>query len=300
MESTAVKVETRAKKEFVSFGPVHLSAVDVDRSAAWWHDLIGLQPTDGRDGSVELGVGDGPLVVLHPGATSPVRRGYSGLYHLAIYPPNEPELARVLARVLQSPQRLGATDHAVAKSIYVNDPDGIGLEIAVETPERVRSVRWPETATEPEIIGADGRRLGGVEPLDVEQLLQELPDKDISRPLPPGTKVGHLNLHVPDLAAAYSFYRDRLGFLQSNYAPLVGFGDLGAGIPLTHRIAVNTWQGEGAPPPPRGTAGMDHFTIRFDTAERLQEVLSRLDDAEQRADGHLTRDPAGNAIVLTA
>jgi len=63
------------------------------------------------------------------------------LYHLAIYPPNEPELARVLARLQQSGHRFGTTDHAVAKSLYVNNPDGIGLEIAIETPERVRTVR---------------------------------------------------------------------------------------------------------------------------------------------------------------
>ena len=312
-----------AQREFVTFGPVQLNVVDRDRSVAWWRDLIGLQLISERDGPAELGIEGTPLVVLRATATSPVRRGCIGLYHLAIYPPNEPELARVLARLQQSGHSFGTTDHAVAKSLYVNDPDGIGLEIAIETPERVKLVRWPETETEPVIIAADGRRRGGVEPLDVDQLLAALPDGDLTRPLPPGTKVGHVNLHVPDLKAAYSFYRDRLGFLQSNYAPLAGFGDLGAGIPLTHRIAVNTWQGIGAPPRPKGMAGMDHFTLRFDSLERLREVLTRLEGVEQlredyvtwdrpgevlrRADGverrgrnDVVRDPAGNRIVLTA
>ncbi|HUO74026.1 MAG TPA: VOC family protein [Solirubrobacteraceae bacterium] len=289
-----------AQREFVTFGPVQLNVVDRDRSVAWWRDVAGLQVLEEHDGSVQLGAGGETLVVLRGDAVSPVRRGYSGLYHLAIYPPSEAELARALARVRQSHELMGATDHAVAKSIYVNDPDGIGLEIAIETPERVRSVRWAETETEPEIVDAQGRWRGGVEPLDVELLLRALTDDDFARPLPPGTKVGHVNLHVPDLSEAYSFYRDRLGFLQSNYAPLVGFGDLSAGIPLTHRIAVNTWQGEGAPPRPAGTAGMDHFTLRFDSRQRLEQVLARLEGVERQGDGYLAHDPAGNAMLLSA
>jgi hypothetical protein len=45
---------------------------------------------------------------------------------------------------------------------------------------------------------------------------------------------------------------------------------------------------------------MDHFTIRFDSRKRLSEVLGRLEGVERQGDGYLARDPAGNAMLLTA
>ena len=60
---------------------------------------------------------------------------------VAILLPAEPALARVLTRVLDSGSLIGATDQIVAKSIYVSDPDGIGLEFAIEQPVRLKLSR---------------------------------------------------------------------------------------------------------------------------------------------------------------
>jgi hypothetical protein len=60
---------------------------------------VGLTVLDDRDGGLALGAGNNTLVVLHPGATHPVEPMRSGLYHLAIHLPSEPEFARVLARL---------------------------------------------------------------------------------------------------------------------------------------------------------------------------------------------------------
>lgn len=283
---------------FVTVDTVNLDVVDARRSLAWWRDVAGLQVLAADGEVVELGVEGVPLIMLRQAATSPVRRGYSGLYHLAIHLPDEPALARVLARLVATRERFSPTDHLVAKSLYVSDPDGIGVEITVETPERVRSVSWPETATEPEIIDAEGRPRSGLEPLDLEALLAQLPDTDLSQSLPAGTRVGHVHLSVGDFAAAYAFYRDGIGMLQNNYAPLVGFGDLAGGGRLTHVVALNSWQGAGIPPRPRGMAGMDHFTLRFESPERLHDVERRVGDIEQRDGISLVRDPSGNTIAL--
>ncbi len=133
--------------------------------------------------------------------------------------------------------------------------------------------------------------------LDVRELLTHLPDSDIDRRLPAGTTIGHLHLHVGEIRAGHRFYRDTLGFLDAN-----DFGsgvDFHAGGRFKHRMAINVWQGVGAVQPPAGTAGLRHFTIRFDTPERLHAVLERVNGAVAHPDGHLVRDPAGNAIVLT-
>src|SRR3954470_17921061 len=126
--------------ELATFGAVHLDVVDADRSLEFWRDRVGLQ-LRGKDQGALLFCTEGePLLLLHPGATCPVRPGHAGLYHLAIHLPNEPEFARVLARLFARRTFMSPTDHVMSKAIYLDDPDGIGLEFALETPERVRSM----------------------------------------------------------------------------------------------------------------------------------------------------------------
>jgi hypothetical protein len=45
---------------------------------------------------------------------------------------------------------------------------------------------------------------------------------------------------------------------------------------------------------------MNYVEIRFDSPARLNEVLGRLDDSSPHGDGYLTRDPAGNRLLLSA
>jgi catechol 2,3-dioxygenase len=287
---------TAPAAEIFTLGPAHLDVTDADRSLAFWRDLVGLEHRGEHEGAISLGAGDETLLVLHPGATSPARRGFAGLYHVAIHLPDEAEFARVLARLFEGRTFMSPTDHVFSKAIYLDDPDGLGLEFTLETPERLRSMRI--TPMGPEVIDADGNKRSGRDPLDVREVLSHLPDRDLSRPLPAGTKIGHMHLHVGDIEAGHRFYRDVLGFLDAN--------DFGSGVDFhangafKHRMAINTWQGLGVSQPPAGTAGLRHFTIRYDSAQRLEAALARVDRSEPHPEGRLLHDPAGNAIVLTA
>jgi len=287
-----------APHDFLTMGPVHLDVVDAARSLTFWRDVVRLVVRRQERDEVELGTETDTLVVLHPGAVHARERGRTGLYHVALIVPSEPELARVLARLVQRRVRMGATDHTVAKSLYLNDPDGIGLEIAFETPQRMREMR--ATPTGIEVIDADGRVRSGNDPLDVEELLGAFPASDLDAPIANGTTVGHVHLSVPNLDTAYSFYRDRIGLLEHFYGPHIGFGDLSSGGLSTHRLGVNVWSGPRALPPSPGSAGLRHFTLRYDSTERLNRALERLGRVERMADGCRALDPFGNAMVLTA
>lgn len=290
----------RTETVFATVGPAYLDIVDRERSVPWWRDLVGLQVVGQESDTVAMGVDGRPLLFLRERATIPVRQGYSGLYHVAIHMPDEPALARFLARVLAARVQFAPTDHLVAKSLYLSDPDGLGLEVALDTPERVRVARWAEDGREPELIDADGRRRSGLDPLDLDAILDTLHDDDIWRPAPVGTRLGHVQLSVSDFEEAYSFYRDRLGLLQANHLRSRGWGDLGGGGPLTHLVALNQWQGAGAPPRPLEMAGMDRFVLRYASRERLDGALAKVDDATRHDDGWLVHDPAGNRVILTA
>ena len=286
--------------EFITFGPIALDIRELERSIKFWRDVVGLHAVDMSDGTAALGVGGEPLVVLHRAATQPAQPGYAGLYHFAINLPTEPELARTLARLRTSGVRFGATDHIVAKSLYVSDPDGIGLELTFETPDRMRSARWDEGEPAPIVIDAQGRKRKGLEPLDLQELLAHLPGGDVMTALPATTRVGHLHLQVGDLDRSYRFYRDGLGLVPKLYAPWASYGDLGVSGHFAHRIAVNTWRGAGLPPRPAAVAGMRSFTVRLRGDTALQDAVGRIANADARDQGYLVRDPDNNAMVLEA
>ena len=284
-------------QELATFGPVHLNVTNLERSILFWKDYIGMKVRNASSGYTELGTDKSTLVVLYPTAKAPYKNGYSGIYHLAIHPSNEGEFARVLARLIAKRYPISPTDHTMSKAIYMTDPDGITVEITLETPERLERVEFGNRG--PVAVDKDGTVRSASAPLDVQSVLKALPDKDIDRALPDDTKVGHVHLYVSNLDAANQFYKN-LGFLQNMYEPRYSAADLGAGGAFGHRIALNTWQSLNKPQAPEGTAGLRFYTIIFDTPERLKTALQFLSAAQAQKDGYLVSDPSGNKILLTA
>jgi catechol 2,3-dioxygenase len=91
-----------------------------------------------------------------------------------------------------------------------------------------------------------------------------------------------------------------LGFeLTQRYGPSAVFVSAGG---YHHHIGLNTWAGVGAPPPPPGAIGLQHFDVLLPNAAALDAVANRIRAAkiplETVAGGLLVRDPAGNALKL--
>ena len=84
--------------------------------------------------------------------------------------------------------------------------------------------------------------------------------------------------------------------------PILGALFLAAGG-YHHHVGLNTWQGEGAPPPPADAVGLRHFAIEFPNQSALDEVIARVDKtgipANQTDDGLLLHDPSQNGVMLT-
>jgi catechol 2,3-dioxygenase len=283
----------------LTYGAVHLDVTDVTRALPFWRDLIGLAEIARTGDAIHLGVDGRALIVLHPGAGRGPVPGRSGLYHVAIHLPNEMEFARVLARIAAARVPQAPTDHIFSKATYLSDPDGIQLELTLETPERAGEITVGPASVS--IRDSDGRPRGMTEALDVREVLSHLRDDDLDRRLPIGTTVGHVHLHVADLEATRRFYTEAIGFEEHTFVPGIGFADLSAGGRFPHRFAFNTWQGEGAAPPPAGTAGLRFFELVVERG-RLDAIRGRLEsDAHpyERDGGTLIiRDPSGNELRL--
>lgn len=284
----------------LDMGPVHLSVTDGDRASRFYRDTLGLTALPGEGAAVSLGAAGRELVVLHPGSSTPVARGTTGLYHLAIVVPSRRELARVVGRLNSLQYRHAPTDHLMTKSDYLWDPDGNGIEVYAETPQ---DGSWIFADGDFAARDAQGTLRSGRDPIDLDRLMAELdPGDRLNAPMPAGTKMGHVHLHVADLDDAIHFYHEIIGFDIMGLARGLGMGFVSSGG-YHHHIGLNTWAGQGAPPPPVGAAGLRHFTIELPTERELGEVMDRLTKAQVKLSegpqGYVTSDPSGNHMNLS-
>ncbi len=292
--------ESRAS-DALAWGPVHLDVTDAARSAAFWQQVIGLEPVAVDEPGQAFGAGDEVLVVLHAGARGPRPQGHSGLYHLALHVPSEADFAAVLTRAARAGWPQAPTDHITHWATYLDDPDGIQVEVAFETMDRV--ARYESAAGWPLIIDSDGRERHPVEVLDVDGVMAHARPALDEAPLADGTVVGHMHLHVGDLARAVAFYADDVGMARGVEGAAIGFADLSFGGAFPHRLAVNTWQRPGAPPP-AGAPGLRHVDIRWRDAVSRDAALDRLERSGAISTGPtgalVVADPFGNTLRLVA
>jgi catechol 2,3-dioxygenase len=145
-------------------GHVHLKVSDLDRSVAFYRDVLGFELRARMPGAAFL-ADDGyhhhiGLNTWESAGGSPPPAGSTGLYHLAILHPTRAELAVAVRRVLAAGVSLtGASDHGVSEAIYLNDPDLNGIEIYRDRPRE----EWP--------LDAGGGVAMFTAPLDLEELL---------------------------------------------------------------------------------------------------------------------------------
>ena len=282
-------------------GPVELTVASLDRQIPFYQDYLGLRLRQRQPGQAELGVGGETLLRLIELPAARRVRGTTGLYHFAVLVPSRRDLARVIARLLSRQYPNYPTDHLMTETTYLDDLEGNGIEVYTDTPE---DGTFSFAGGRFEARDAQGNLRSGRDPLDLDELFRHLsPSDDLNEPLPSATVIGHVHLHVADLVEAVRFYHDGLGFDTMGLAPTFQAAFLSAGG-YHHHVGVNTWLGQGAPPPHAGGLGLHHFTVIVpDQAEvdRLRERL-RLQDAETAAQdgGFLSHDPSGNGVLVVA
>ena len=283
-------------QDFITFGAVHLEVRDPERTARFWEDLLGFQPRPGDCNSISIGTAEETLLVFQVGASAPFRAGHSGIYHVAIHPPNARDFARILKRLIEHKHPVSPTDHTFSKAIYLEDPDGINFEITLETPERFREC-VPGPGNRLTFVGADGVGRPGAYALDLNKVFESYDFGSEFEPAACETKVGHIHLYVSDLEKSREFYNG-LGFRLARWWPPMQVADFGAGGPFTHRLAINTWQGIGASPSPAGTARMRRFELRFATLQHLQAALAANPAAVDMGDTYELIDPSGITLCF--
>ena len=275
-----------------SLGTVTLTVNDLDAVARYYREAIGLRELDRGGDRVDLGVegSERPLVRLVADPNAPRRPPRTtGLFHLAVLVPSRAELARALHRVTGAGHRFtGASDHIVSEALYLDDPEGNGIEIYRDRPRE-------EWSHDP-----DGRLEMATLPMDVRGVLGSAERGDVGSGMPAGTTIGHVHLQVRSIPEADDFYTGALGF-DATVRGYPGALFVSAGG-YHHHLGLNKWAGEGAPPPPPGARGLRSYEIVLPDAQALAETKAAagaagLETADDDA-GFSTVDPSGNRAVL--
>lgn len=152
-------------------GHVHLKVSDLDRALEFYRGLLGFELTTMYgDNAAFLSAGGYHhhigLNTWHSKSGPPAPKNSPGLYHTAILLPGRKELAEILKRLIDEGYPIsGASDHGVSEAIYLNDPDGNGVELYCDRPRH----EWEYTE--------DGSIKMVTNPLDIQDLLKELQDQ---------------------------------------------------------------------------------------------------------------------------
>ncbi|OYR42561.1 VOC family protein [Halorubrum sp. Hd13] len=271
-------------------GRAALRVADLDETTAFYRDVVGLAVIDCDGDRAVLGADGDPLLVLRRDPDRPERgRTEAGLFHAAFRVPSRAALGEALGRVRERWRLDGASDHLVSEALYLDDPEGNGVEIYRDRPRE----EWP--------TDDDGTVRMATDPLDLEGVAAaaEAVEGNASAgssPVdraPPGTDLGHVHLETASLSAFEAVYVDGLGFEVGMTGPDVRFVAAGG---YHHHLAANTWRGRTTPATGLGLAW---FEVVVPDADALDAVRERLEAVAADGDVDVAVDERGGGVTVT-
>jgi catechol 2,3-dioxygenase len=276
---------TGLRGQKIELGAVGLSVADLERSLAFYRSAIGMEVLERTDGVASLGVDGRRLLALEERRGAKRDPNAADLFHFALLLPSRAALGRQLRHLLEAEVALtGAADHHVSEALYLDDPDGHGIELYRDRPRADwlvdGRIRLTNARLDREGILAEGRASGRA-----------------WSGLDPGTGMGHVHLQTHDLPRAQRFYVERLGFDVIQSDPQVTFMSVAG---YHHHVAVNAWNRKRHPAAPEaGGIGLLWYEIRLQQAADLTSLSTALPDAHTVNGTLNATDPSGIALRFT-
>ena len=265
---------------------VELKVTNLENSLTFYQEVVGFKVLE-KTATKALLTADGQTALLsieQPADIIPTQQKTTGLYHFALLLPTREDLGAVLRHFAETNIRIGAGDHLVSEALYLNDPDGNGIEIYSDRPDTEWT--WKDG-----YVGMDTLQI------DAQSILEAGANTQWNG-LPEGTVMGHIHLSVKELVETEKFF-NALGLQVVTPYPGALFMASGK---YHHHVGLNTWNGVGASAPAENVVGLKAFTLVFPSTEELNAAIDQLKAIEVEViqeDGiFTTKDPSQNKIKM--
>ena len=237
-----------------------LNVKDLARQTAFYTQMLGLEIQSQTEEEVLLGAGGKPLVhLIQTDRTEAVKASY-GLYHMAILLPSREDLADVFKHMAElNVPFVGAADHGYSEALYLEDPEGNGIELYRDKPV----AEWD--------IREDGRIIGVTEELSAQEIY-EMGRKVEHFQIASATRMGHIHLSVRDSRAASAFYQKVLGLSDKFTVPSASWIASGD---YHHHLAVKHLAKRESQLP-----GLAYYVIQVEKKEDLVAIAERAKEQE--------------------
>ena len=237
-----------------------LNVKDLARQTAFYTQIIGLEILTQRENEVVLGVGNNPLVhLIQTNREEAVKSSY-GLYHMAILLPSREDLADVFKHIAElNYPFVGAADHGYSEALYLEDPEGNGIELYRDKPVADWDIR------------EDGRIIGVTEELSAQEIY-DMGHKVEPFVIAPDTRMGHIHLSVKDSQSATTFYQAVLDLSDKFTIPSASWIASGD---YHHHLAVNEWGGKKLAKRDKDRPGLVYYVVEVANKDDLVVIAER-------------------------
>ena len=242
-----------------------LNVKDLARQTAFYTQILGLEMLSQSEEEVLLGAGGKPLVhLIQTVRTEAVKASY-GLYHMAILLPSREDLADVFKHMAElKVPFVGAADHGYSEALYLEDPEGNGIELYRDKPVEEWDIR------------EDGRIIGVTEELSAQEIY-EMGRKVEPFRIASATRMGHIHLSVRDSQVASAFYQAVLGLSDKFTVPSASWIASGD---YHHHLAVNEWGGKHLAKREAQLPGLAYYVVQVEKKEDLVAIAERAKEQE--------------------
>lgn len=253
-------------KPAIDMGKVSLKVNELSTMIEFYEHKIGLDVLNKDASSAILGVAeDGEeLVELVQLDRKAEKNSASGFYHFAIVVPERSDLGDIIVRFIREQTPLtGASFHGYSEALYLDDPEGNGIEIYRDLPVEDWDIR------------EDGQIVGVTTYMDTQGVVDAADLNNMPEKLPAGTVMGHVHLRVTELEETEAFYKEIMNFdLKFRFGPQALFLANGT---YHHQVAANIWESAGASKPSGLDRGINFFEIKV---EDLNVFTNHLDEKD--------------------
>ena len=237
-----------------------LNVKNLDRQTAFYTQIIGLEIRTQTETEVILGAGGKDLVhLIQTNREEAVKSSY-GLYHMAILLPSREDLADVFKHIAElNYPFVGAADHGYSEALYLEDPEGNGIELYRDKPVADWDIR------------EDGRIIGVTEELSAQEIY-DMGHKMNPFVIAPGTRMGHIHLSVKDSQLVTAFYQSVLDLSDKFTIPSASWIASGD---YHHHLAVNEWGGKNLDKRKAEFPGLAYYVVEVEQKEDLVAIAER-------------------------